>query len=184
MLNWKKSISFNFYPSIHYSIYHHSSIYHSLPPPFIHPYIPPPSIHSSINPSNHQSILLVIHPFNCPSIRPSIHTSIHPYIHPSINNLVIFFQNGDSVFESSRIRRIGGNLSISDLSKEDHGKYECIARNEVATIIATTELRIMGESSAISSVTAHQFNLLNVYSCFSLRFKYSVLDRHLGYARK
>ncbi|XP_041372837.1 uncharacterized protein LOC121386106 [Gigantopelta aegis] len=59
---------------------------------------------------------------------------------------ILWEHNGVLLKESSRIHIIGGNLSISDLSKEDHGKYECIANNKVAAIVAPTALRIMGTS--------------------------------------
>ena len=35
-----------------------------------------------------------------------------------------------------------GNLTIKSLKKEDHGKYECILENEVATLVASTVLRL------------------------------------------
>lgn len=35
-----------------------------------------------------------------------------------------------------------GNLTIKQLKKEDHGKYECVLENEVATLVASTILRL------------------------------------------
>lgn len=36
----------------------------------------------------------------------------------------------------------GGNLTITSLRKEDHGRYECQAENEVKTIVRGTDLII------------------------------------------
>ena len=80
MLNWKKSISFNFYPSIH-PLFHLSPFFHlSFPSSTIHSSIHSSSFHPFIHQSIQPSIYSSCHPFNCPSIRPSIHTSIHQLI--------------------------------------------------------------------------------------------------------
>ncbi|XP_067678014.1 protein turtle-like isoform X2 [Haliotis asinina] len=44
---------------------------------------------------------------------------------------------------NDRVRNMQGNLSFTNLGKEDHGIYECVASNSIATIIAVTELRVM-----------------------------------------
>ncbi|KAK7105892.1 hypothetical protein V1264_017214 [Littorina saxatilis] len=44
---------------------------------------------------------------------------------------------------SPRIRQDGGNLSISSTTKMDHGKYECVASNTIATIVESTEVKIL-----------------------------------------
>lgn len=35
-----------------------------------------------------------------------------------------------------------GNLTIISIKKEDHGKYECILENEIATLVAAATLHI------------------------------------------
>ena len=37
-----------------------------------------------------------------------------------------------------------GNITITNLRKEEFGKYECILKNEIATLVASTALRING----------------------------------------
>ncbi|XP_046554205.1 LOW QUALITY PROTEIN: protein turtle homolog A-like [Haliotis rubra] len=44
---------------------------------------------------------------------------------------------------NDRVHNKQGNLSFTNLGKEDHGIYECVASNSIATIIAVTELRVM-----------------------------------------
>ena len=41
-----------------------------------------------------------------------------------------------------RITFLGGEMTMSDLRKSDHGVYECVVSNEVATIVARTALLI------------------------------------------
>lgn len=43
---------------------------------------------------------------------------------------------------STRVLKDVGNIIISNLKKDDHGFYECIATNVVASIVATTQLII------------------------------------------
>ena len=40
-----------------------------------------------------------------------------------------------------------GNLTIKLLKKEDHGQYECILENEIASIIARTMLIVNSKLS-------------------------------------
>ncbi len=35
-----------------------------------------------------------------------------------------------------------GNLTIKSIRKEDHGKYECVLENIIATLVTTTTLRV------------------------------------------
>ncbi|XP_076458044.1 protein turtle homolog A-like isoform X2 [Babylonia areolata] len=57
---------------------------------------------------------------------------------------VVWRKNGEVIdFGDARISQDGGNLSISAASKEDHGKYECVASNTIATIVSPTEVRIL-----------------------------------------
>ena len=49
----------------------------------------------------------------------------------------------EGLFPSSRKTMVvGGNLTIVDLSVEDQGRYECVATNVVASIIAGTTLLV------------------------------------------
>ncbi|XP_033758401.1 protein turtle-like [Pecten maximus] len=47
---------------------------------------------------------------------------------------------GGQIIFGPRFQLIGGNLTIKDLVKEDHGRYECEAENSVARMVISTEL--------------------------------------------
>ncbi|XP_013395368.1 protein turtle-like isoform X2 [Lingula anatina] len=56
---------------------------------------------------------------------------------------VISWRKPDSyVPDDSRVSRDRHNLTISQLQKSDHGKYECVAKNVVTTVITSTLLII------------------------------------------
>lgn len=40
----------------------------------------------------------------------------------------------------------GGNLTIKGLRKEDHGRFECVLENEIATLVTSTLLLVEGMS--------------------------------------
>ena len=66
------------------------------------------------------------------------HTSYvtyHPYF-------LTFFQADGTFPAKNRIIQDGGNLTIVNLGKEDHGSYECVATNLVTSVITTTLLII------------------------------------------
>ncbi|XP_044733170.1 protein turtle isoform X3 [Chrysoperla carnea] len=44
----------------------------------------------------------------------------------------------------NRIRVAGGNITIENLRRTDFGFYQCVATNEVATIVSTTQLVVEG----------------------------------------
>ncbi|XP_052739311.1 protein turtle isoform X4 [Bicyclus anynana] len=46
--------------------------------------------------------------------------------------------------QKSRVRALGGNVTIDTLRRQDFGIYQCVASNEVATIVADTQLVIEG----------------------------------------
>lgn len=47
-------------------------------------------------------------------------------------------------FQRNRVKVLNGNLTIENLRRSDFGYYECVASNEVATIISSTQLIIEG----------------------------------------
>ncbi|KAG5685106.1 hypothetical protein PVAND_014304 [Polypedilum vanderplanki] len=47
-------------------------------------------------------------------------------------------------FQRNRVKVSNGNLTIENLRRSDFGYYECVASNEVATIISSTQLIIEG----------------------------------------
>ncbi|XP_076367006.1 protein turtle homolog A-like isoform X1 [Tachypleus tridentatus] len=51
-----------------------------------------------------------------------------------------------------RSSRQGGNLTIHNLHKEDHGRYECVLENDVATLVTSTMIVIEVD---ISGTTPH-----------------------------
>ena len=56
-------------------------------------------------------------------------------------------QVGDELPSMRRLLEDEGNLTIANLSREDHGVYECIAQNIATSIIASTTLLVeLGES--------------------------------------
>ncbi|XP_048773272.2 uncharacterized protein LOC125678683 isoform X5 [Ostrea edulis] len=62
-----------------------------------------------------------------------------------------------------RVKLNGGNLTITSLRKEDHGRYECQAENEVKTIVRGTDL-------IIQMTTPHApYNVTVVPDWFSAR---------------
>ncbi|XP_013175214.1 PREDICTED: protein turtle-like [Papilio xuthus] len=46
--------------------------------------------------------------------------------------------------QKSRVRALAGNITIDTLRRQDFGIYQCVASNEVATIVADTQLVIEG----------------------------------------
>ncbi|RVE46867.1 hypothetical protein evm_008512 [Chilo suppressalis] len=46
--------------------------------------------------------------------------------------------------QKTRVRAAGGNITIETLRRQDFGIYQCVASNEVATIVADTQLVIEG----------------------------------------
>ncbi|XP_065332558.1 protein turtle isoform X2 [Cloeon dipterum] len=46
--------------------------------------------------------------------------------------------------QRNRIKMNGGNLTIENLRRTDFGFYQCVASNEVATIVSTTQLVVEG----------------------------------------
>ena len=64
------------------------------------------------------------------------------YTNGTISIDFILLQGDDKFPPSSRIIQEGGNLTILNLGKEDHGSYECVATNIVTSVITTTLLII------------------------------------------
>ncbi|XP_052803982.1 uncharacterized protein LOC128234061 isoform X2 [Mya arenaria] len=60
-----------------------------------------------------------------------------------------------SILLGGRIQQNGGNLTINALEKSDHGVYECEARNEVRTIVTSTEIVIQTTSPKGPDTTPH-----------------------------
>ena len=58
--------------------------------------------------------------------------------------------HGGVAFDDARISVLGGNLTISSARKEDHGAYQCVASNIVATVLADTKLVIFSTSNWVS----------------------------------
>lgn len=57
----------------------------------------------------------------------------------------IKWQRSDGVpLQKNRAKTSGGNLTITSLKRSDFGYYQCVASNEVATIVSSTQLVIEG----------------------------------------
>ncbi|KAG1679578.1 Protein turtle [Nymphon striatum] len=53
----------------------------------------------------------------------------------------VFWRRADgNPIPTIRTRKIGGNLTIKGLKKEDYGLYECVVENDVATLLTSTML--------------------------------------------
>ncbi|KAJ6646554.1 Protein turtle like B [Pseudolycoriella hygida] len=46
--------------------------------------------------------------------------------------------------QRNRVKALGGNITIENLRRSDFGYYQCVASNEVATIVSATQLVIEG----------------------------------------
>lgn len=46
--------------------------------------------------------------------------------------------------QRNRVKSSGGNITIENLQRSDFGYYQCVASNEVATIVSATQLVIEG----------------------------------------
>lgn len=57
----------------------------------------------------------------------------------------IFLQVDGSKLPRERALIRGGNLTIRGLKKEDHGRYECVLENEIATLVTSTLLLVESE---------------------------------------
>jgi len=76
-----------------------------------------------------------------------------------------------SPLQRNRARASGGNITIERLQKSDFGFYQCVASNEVATIVTSTQLVVEGTRphapynlSANASETAVTLQWLPGYS--------------------
>lgn len=47
-----------------------------------------------------------------------------------------------------RTEERGGNLTIKGLKKEDYGIYECVVKNDVATLLTSTLLIVEGKPTS------------------------------------
>nr|CAI5840314.1 unnamed protein product [Callosobruchus analis] len=56
---------------------------------------------------------------------------------------VTFISSG-SPLPKNRVKLIGGNITIESLRRSDFGFYQCVASNEVATIVTATQLVVEG----------------------------------------
>ncbi|XP_046471646.1 protein turtle isoform X4 [Neodiprion pinetum] len=60
-------------------------------------------------------------------------------------NPTIQWQRKDGApLQRNRVKVVGGNLTIDSLRRSDFGFYQCVATNEVATIVVATQLVIEG----------------------------------------
>lgn len=61
-----------------------------------------------------------------------------------ISYLLVFAQKDGQPLPKNRVRISGGNITIDSLRRTDFGTYQCIASNEVATIMVSTQLVVEG----------------------------------------
>ena len=62
-----------------------------------------------------------------------------------INVVVSSCQSDGAALPADRSQQQNGNLIITNLRKTDHGAYDCVLENEVATLVATATLLIESE---------------------------------------
>lgn len=58
---------------------------------------------------------------------------------------LMYFQADGTKLPRERALIRGGNLTIRGLKKEDHGRYECVLENEIATLVTSTLLLVESE---------------------------------------
>lgn len=56
----------------------------------------------------------------------------------------MYIQRDGRSLARDRVRVIEGNLIIEDLQQADYGEYECVASNEVATLVTSTQIIVEG----------------------------------------
>lgn len=56
----------------------------------------------------------------------------------------MYLQRDGSSLPKGRVHIVGGNITIENLRRTDFGYYQCVASNEVATIVTTTQLVVEG----------------------------------------
>lgn len=85
--------------------------------------------------------------------------------------LFTVLQRDGSPLQRNRVRVSGGNITIEGLRRTDFGFYQCVASNEVATIVTATQLVVEGTQphapynvSANASETAVTLRWLPGYS--------------------
>lgn len=49
-----------------------------------------------------------------------------------------------SPLPKNRVKIVGGNITIESLRRSDFGFYQCVASNEVATIVTASQLVVEG----------------------------------------
>lgn len=54
------------------------------------------------------------------------------------------FQRDGKPLSRDRIRVVEGSLTVKNLHQSDYGEYECVASNEVATLVASTKIIVEG----------------------------------------
>lgn len=68
---------------------------------------------------------------------------------------VPILQKDGAPLQRARVRVVGGNITIDSLRRTDFGYYHCVASNEVATIVTSTQLVVEGtQPHAPYNVTA------------------------------
>lgn len=57
---------------------------------------------------------------------------------------IAWTRRDNMMFQRNRVKTSGGNITIENLRRLDFGFYQCVATNEVATIVTSTQLVIEG----------------------------------------
>ncbi|XP_046388423.1 protein turtle-like isoform X4 [Ischnura elegans] len=57
---------------------------------------------------------------------------------------IVWQRRDGSALQRNRVRMSGGNMTIENLRRTDFGFYQCVASNEVATIVTATQLVVEG----------------------------------------
>ncbi|KAK3923149.1 Protein turtle [Frankliniella fusca] len=57
---------------------------------------------------------------------------------------ITWHRRDGSPLPKGRVHMVGGNITIENLRRTDFGYYQCVASNEVATIVTTTQLVVEG----------------------------------------
>ncbi len=68
--------------------------------------------------------------------------ALNPFVRFSNISVSLYLKSDGTKLPKDRASIRSGNLTIKSIKKEDHGTYECVLENEIATLVASTLLLV------------------------------------------